>query len=99
MASDTNPKILSATAQAVQLVQDMVQCGMTGARYEDEVSTLHALMSEFAMQECRANGMRPELTLEWVTHEDNENTPEAEAYWRQTSVFFRKVFQAAAAAA
>lgn len=98
---------LSPIQAAVQIVQNMIQCGMEGARYEQQMSDLHALMAEWALGQIRAEyeqHMRevdPDyvLTLAEVTDEANENTPMAEAYWAATSAFFRKVYQACAAAA
>lgn len=88
---------LSTTQAGVQIVQRMAQCGMAGADYERDSNDLFGLMSEFAMREIQADF--PQATLEQATHEDNENTPMAEAFWAATSLFFRKVYQAAAAAA
>lgn len=85
----------------------MAQCGMGGDDYERESGNLFGLMSEFAFNEIRDQYQThlretdPDyvLTLDEVLHEDNENTPMALAYWAATSLFFRKVYQAAAAAA
>ncbi len=98
---------LSTIQAAVQIVQNMVQCGMSGPDYEADVGNLHGLMSEFAFGQMRAEyeGHLREadtayvLTLDEVLAEENETTPMALAYWAATSAFFRKVYQAAAAAA
>lgn len=102
-----NPPGLSPVQAAVQIVQNMLQCGMTGDEYVSQSENLHGLMADFAFGEVRDEyqaHMREAdpsyvLTLDEVTHEDNENTPMALAYWAATSLFFRKVYQAAAAAA
>lgn len=98
---------LSPIQRAVQIVQNMIQCGMASTSYYTEISTLHGLMSAWALEQIRGDyepHMRevdPDyvLTLDEVTSEANENTPMALAYWAATSMFFRKVYQAAAAAA
>lgn len=99
---------LSSVQAGVQIVQAMVQCGMNGAAYEGQSDDLFGLMQSFAMDELRNNhqadivaaGYRVEsVDIEDVTHDSNENTPMALAYWAATSVFFRKVYQAAASAA
>jgi hypothetical protein len=91
----------------VQIIQNMLQCGMSGAGYEHELENLHGLMAEWAfaqMREQYEQHLREAdpsylLTIEEVTSEENENTPMAEAYWAATSAFYRKVYQALAAAA
>ena len=91
---------LSNVQMGVQLVQNMIQCGMNGAEYERRLQDLHAHMSDFAMTEFRSVGLIDRtVPVEVVTDEQNETTRMAEEYWRQTSVFFRKVFQACAAGA
>lgn len=103
----SNAPGLGTVQAAVQITQNILQCGMCGETYERDVETLHGLMSEFAFNEMRDEyqaHMREAdpsyvLTLDEVTHEDNENTPMALAYWAATSLFFRKVYQACAAAA
>lgn len=90
---------LTPTQIGVNIIQQIVQLGMEGASYERSLNDLHGVMSDYAMAECRANGMSADLTLEQVTSDEMDASPEAEAYWRQTSAFFRKVFQACAAAA
>lgn len=97
MTTESQAPGLSTTQAAVQIVQNMVQCGMEGARYEQQMSDLHALMAEWAIREIQKD--HPGVTLEQATHEDNELQPYAEAYWAATSAFFRKVFQACAAGA
>lgn len=100
---------LSPVQAGVQIVQNMVQCGMDGKHYTREIESLHALMADFAMRELRANHaalIRETLevrdphgvTVEDVTDEQHENTAMAEAYWAATSLFFRKVYSAAASA-
>lgn len=98
---------LSPIQAAVQIVQNMIQCGMQPITYAQQMEDLHALTAEWALGQIRAEyeqHMRevdPDyvLTLAEVTNEANENTPMAEAYWAATSAFFRKVYQACAAAA
>lgn len=105
--TEVTPPGLSPVQAAVQIAQNMLQCGMTGDEYVKQSENLHGLMSEFAFAQVREDyepHMReadPDyvLTLDEVLHEDNENTPMALAYWAATSVFFRKVYQAAAASA
>ncbi len=97
MANETQAPGLSTTQAAVQIVQNMTQCGMNGAHYEKQVEDLHALMAEWAIREIQKD--HPGVTVEQATHEDNEMQPYAEAYWAATSSFFRKVFQACAAGA
>ena len=97
MTTESQAPGLSTTQAAVQIVQNMVQCGMEGARYEQQMSDLHALMAEWAIREIQKD--HPGVTLEQATHVDNELQPYAEAYWAATSAFFRKVFQACAAGA
>lgn len=95
----------SPVQEGVEIVQRIVQLGAT--TYDQDIARLHELMSRFAFAEIREqyeNHLRetdPDyvLTVEEVTDEANENTPMAEAYWAATSAFFRKVYQAAAAAA
>lgn len=98
MANENQAPGLSTTQAGVQIVQNMVQCGCGASDYEQQSDDLFGLMSEFAIREIQANGF-PQATLEIATNEANENTPMAEAYWAATSLFFRKVYQAAAAAA
>lgn len=94
----------SPVQEGVELVQRMVQGGEADQAL---VNRLHELMSRFAFAEIRSEyeGHLREtargyvLTIEEVTDESNEHTPMAEAYWAATSLFFRKVYQAAAAAA
>lgn len=99
---------LSPVQQGVAHVQNIIQAGMEGARYEEAVEDLHRQMSAFAMAYVREKGYEAHLkeadpdyvlTVEEVTSEWNEDTPMAECYWEGTSLFFRRVFQAAAAAA
>jgi len=91
---------LSNVQMGVQIVQEIVQLGMQGDRYEKQIQDLHAHMSDFAMTELRSVGLIDRtVPVEVVTDEQNETTRMAEEYWRQTSVFFRKVFQACAAGA
>jgi hypothetical protein len=108
MSEATTPPGLSTIQAAVQIIQNMAQCGMSGADYERDIENLHGLMSEHAFRELRTNNPREiaaagyapsSLQLIEVTHEQNENTAMAEAYWAHTSAFFRKVYQALAAAA
>jgi hypothetical protein len=101
------PPGLSPIQAAVQITQNMLQCGMSGADYERDIENLHGLMSEYAFDQIRdqyQGHMReadPDyvLTLEEVLSDENDDTPMALAYWAATSAFFRKVYQAAAAAA
>lgn len=92
----------------VKIVQDVMICGTDGPDYEKQLATLHGVMSDFAMREIKTNNPRElaeigkapgNVLVEDVTSEENENTAIAEAYWAATSMFFRKVFQACAAAA
>lgn len=95
---------LSPIQAAVQIVQNVIQCGSSQSK---ELDDLHALMSAWAFDQIKdeyqahMREVDPEyvLTVEEVTDEANENTPMAEAYWAATSAFFRKVYQACAAAA
>lgn len=99
---------LSPVQQGVAHVQNIIQAGMEGARYEEALNDLHQQMSAFAMTHVREKGYEAHmretdpdyvLTVEEVTSEANEETPMAECYWEGTSIYFRRVFQAAAAAA
>lgn len=97
----------SPVQEGVELVQNMVQADMSPGAYGAAIERLHSLMSKFAMHEIRSEyeaHMRETdpgyvLTLEEVTADSNEDTPMAHAYWAATSLFFRKVFQAAAVSA
>lgn len=105
--TEVTPPGLSPIQAAVQIIQNMLQSGMDGETYVRESQNLFGLMAEWSLGQIREQyetHMRevdPDyvLTLDEVTSEDNENTPMAEAYWAATSAFFRKVYQAAAAAA
>jgi hypothetical protein len=101
------PPGLSPVQAAVQIIQNMLQCGMSGVEYERNLRDLHGLMADYAFAgmrhsyELHLRETNPDyvLTIEEVTSEENENTPMAEAYWAGTSAFYRKVYQALAAAA
>jgi hypothetical protein len=93
---------------ALQLVQNVVICGMDGASYVADLSRIHEEMAAYAIGQLRSNGWEANiregnpdfvLTVDYVTAEEREDSDIALAYWAETSAFFRKVFQAAAAAA
>jgi hypothetical protein len=102
---NTSAPGLSSVQAGVQIVQNMVQCG--GCDYASQSEDLFGLMQSFAFEEIRAEyeaHLREAdpsyvLTLDEVIAEENDGTPMAQAYWAATSLFFRKVYQAAAAAA
>jgi hypothetical protein len=106
MMNQPNLKIrLSPVSEGVSIVKDMVQLTYNGAMYEEKAERLHKLMETFALAEIRPV-YEPQLreadpgyvlTVEDVA--SNDETPMAEAYWAATSLFFRRVFQACAAAA
>lgn len=97
MANEPQAPGLSTIQAAVQIVQNTVQCTMDGRSYEKQMEDLHGLMAEWSIREIQKD--HPGVTLDQATHEDNELQPYAEAYWAATSAFFRKVYQACAAAA
>ena len=51
MTTESQAPGLSTTQAAVQIVQNMVQCGMSGAAYEQQTEDLHGLMAEWAIRE------------------------------------------------
>jgi hypothetical protein len=92
---------------ATQIVQELVMGGNMG-REGQAVNDIHQQMQHFAMAKLRTEGWEANLregnpdfvlTPEYVLAEEREDTDLALAYWEGTSLFFRKVFQAAAAAA
>ena len=103
MATTNGAPRPSPVQQGVTIMQNLVLAGTTGERYVAEVNRLHGLMADFAMAELRTNSgftiAAENMTAEQVTSENIDGTPMAEAYWAATSLYFRKVFQAAAAAA
>lgn len=98
MVNENGAPGLSTVQAGVQIVQSMVQCGCGSDSYQEQSNNLFGLMDDFAMAEIKANGF-PQATAAVVEDEANENSPMTEAYWAATSLFFRKVYQAAAAAA
>jgi hypothetical protein len=81
----------------------------SGAEYRTALRRLHQLMQRFALDSIYEQyedmwlsdkAVSERLSFgEWVCHKDHENEPFAKAYWAATSSYFRRVFQAAAAAA
>lgn len=98
---------LSLVQEAVQIVQNIVQCGMDPSSYADEIQNLHCGMAAYALDEVRKAfpGYIPkEVGYQGLVEEvefvcRDEVHPAYETYWAATSTFFRKVYQAAAAAA
>lgn len=93
---------LSPIAEAVQIIQNVVVMGTSNPT--EQIERLHALMRDWAYASAKANGDIPAdmpLTAALLGDDPNaEGEPAtATAYWRETSAFFRKVFQACAAAA
>lgn len=105
-----HPTRKSPVQEGLDLTLEIIIGGTDPAHYREGSDRLHELMSRFAVNQLRNDGweqrMRTEqddqdfvLTAENCTCEEAENTPLAEAYWAATSSYFRRVFQAAAAAA
>lgn len=97
MQNGSNTPGLGPVQAGVQIVQDMIQCGMSGQDYEAQLRALHMLMSDFARREMR--GIYAQDLIDTATDEENENDPAALAYWAATSLFFRRVYSASASAA
>lgn len=93
---------LSPIAEAVQIVQNVCVTGTSDS--EAQVARLHELMRTWSLQAAKDAGDIPQdMSMAAAMLGDDPNSEDepatAAAYWRETSAFFRKVFQAAAAAA
>jgi hypothetical protein len=100
-------KQLSPVQRGVEIVTNISQLGCSSDHYQQQIEELHELMAQAATNEVReALGDRlPEsvrvmpvsVAALWFSGEENEGSPEAEAYWAATSKFFRRIYQACAA--
>ena len=93
---------LSPVAEAVQIVQAV--CVTGASDHQEQIQRLHSLMRTWALQSAKDAGDIPaDMTLTAALLGDDPSAEDepatATAYWRETSAFFRKVFQACAAAA
>lgn len=93
---------LSPIQRAVQLVTELVQLGTS--HYAEATAELHKLMRDWSYDQLvrERPGLEPGAQvppLDVLLGDEWENDPCTVAYWANTSAFFRKVYQASAAAA